>query len=132
LSAIGWRAGARPPDVWDRQDAVETACKHLEEARAQMAQLAQQIQATQRQRTAAQARRTEQERQHWATVRSRLTEPFEICCCQLLAQPAGFPPSPPADLLQRLGPMGVSQLLVETCQRLREHFPVVEEEPVYG
>jgi hypothetical protein len=81
----------------------------------------------------AQARRQQQEQQHWLTVvLPQLEDPFDIYCCRLMARLSRVPPTTPAATLQRLGPMGASQLRVATCQRLRQQYPFHEEDPVHA
>jgi hypothetical protein len=115
------------PERWALEDQVAQAQQDLDAAHAQGHELAQQIHTTQRDLTAGQARGTPREQEHWLTVvLPQLEEEFERYCCRLMARQSRVPPTTPAATLQRLGPLGTSQLRVATCQRLRERYPFVE------
>jgi hypothetical protein len=101
----------------------------LDAAQAQGHEITQQIQDAHRALTAAKARRTQQEQQHWLTmVLPQLTDAFERYCCQLLGHPDQRPPVPPRAVMERYGPRGVAQQRRATIAGLTARSPVHGEE----
>jgi hypothetical protein len=130
LEQLTTRLARWKEDPVRRHQAAETlqrAQQQVEEFTASITVLGEARQQAAWELAQAQARRQQQEQQHWLTVvLPQLEDPFDIYCCRLMARLSRVPPTTPAATLQRLGPLGTSQLRVATCQRLRERYPFVE------